>query len=307
MAALKAAVPPFLAGGSERHSPDLRVLITLTLVLSVLTGDHFGLASRRSSPRAAILQGIIKDSAQNLLRARHPEPCAASWSSSDMAFVLLTGSGLLIRSFFPDATGRYRASVFTHQCHHCRPAQSQRALSRSRQLNEACLAVAFLTNLGALPGVPAMSRSRLLCRWRDRATECRFGWRAAQHWIKSEAGSVFLQVLFSPSSSTHLEISAAGTRFERSRRRPERQPLVTVVDGRWAKMLPNQNPIGKRILIQQIVPGGNELVECLGSSRRNRRRAGHESGRGSGYNPGVYGPPTIKARSILAASSCRHA
>ena len=102
---------------------DVRVLI-FTLALSVLTGIVFGLAPAIVTTRSN-LAGIMKDRARNTSggAGRKTLRGALVITQVALAFVLLTGAGLLIRSFFADAT--CRPGIRFHQRGDCRTAHPQ--------------------------------------------------------------------------------------------------------------------------------------------------------------------------------------
>ena len=78
---------------------DTRVLL-FTLVLSMLTGILFGLAPALQATRPD-LAGCMKDGGRGASSGgRHKVREALVVTEMALAFVLLTGAGLLIRSFF---------------------------------------------------------------------------------------------------------------------------------------------------------------------------------------------------------------
>ncbi len=253
MAALKAVLPPYTLPAETEVALDVRVLI-FTLVLSVLTGIVFGLAPAIATTRSN-LAGIMKDSARNTSpgSGRKALRGALVVIQVALAFVLLTGSGLLIRSFFRmqqadvgfDSTNVITAGL---------PIPTER-YPDPRQLNEYLRSI--LTNLGALPGVRDVAFTSALPMQ---------GWGygmpfqiAGQPNVDRSKREVGFFKIISPSY-----FHALGIRVRQGRGLNDHDvagaPPVTVINETLArKYLANQNPIGKRILIQQIVPGKTQL------------------------------------------------
>jgi putative ABC transport system permease protein len=98
MAALKAAIPPYTLPAEANVALDVRVLL-FTFALSVLTGIIFGLAPALVVTRGD-LAGVMKDRARNTSRGAGSKALrnALVVTQVALAFVLLTGAGLLIRS-----------------------------------------------------------------------------------------------------------------------------------------------------------------------------------------------------------------
>lgn len=100
MAGLKLAVPPFTLPREASITMDVRVLL-FTLILSVVTGIVFGLAPALQATRPD-LASSMKEGGRGSSggRARQRIRGALVVTEVGLAFVLLTGAGLLIRSFF---------------------------------------------------------------------------------------------------------------------------------------------------------------------------------------------------------------
>ena len=170
-----------------------------------------------------------------------------------LAFVLLTGSGLLIRSFFRmqqadlgfDSTNVVTAGL---------PIPTER-YPDPRQLNEYLRSI--LTNLSALPGVRDVAfTSALPMRGWGYGMPFQIAGQPNVDRSKREVG--FFKII------TPSYFHALGIRVRQGRGLNDHDvagaPPVTVINETLArKYLPNQNPIGKRILIQQIIPGKTQL------------------------------------------------
>ena len=253
MAALKAALPPFTLPAEASVALDMRVLI-FTLILSVLTGIIFGLAPAIVTTRSN-LAGIMKDRARNASGGvgRLTLRAALVVTQVALAFVLLTCAGLLIRSFFRmqqadlgfDSTDVVTVGFDIAEERYPDP----------RQLNGYLRSI--VANLGAIPGVRDVAFTSALPLQ---------GWGYGMPFqIDGQANvdRANRQVCFFKIITTSY-FRALGMKLRQGRALNEHDvtgaPPVTVINETMArKYLPNQNPIGKRILIQQIVPGKTQL------------------------------------------------
>lgn len=253
MAGLKAAVPPFSFPRESTIGMDTRVL-SFTLVLSVLTGILFGLVPAVQSTRPN-LAGSMKEGGRGTSSggARQRVRGALVVAEVALAFVLLTGAGLLIRSFFEmqqvnpgfDPTNVVTAGLPVPEKRFPDPTQLRSYL---RQI---------MDGIQALPGVRDVALTSALPMQ---------GWgygmpfQIATHPLVDRAnrkGCFFKMV--SPSY-----FRALGMKIEKGRVLSDRDlkgsPPVTVINATMAKKyFPNEEPIGKRILIQEIVPGKTQL------------------------------------------------
>ena len=98
-AGLELLVPPFSLPREADVAIDARVLL-FTLALAILTGVLFGLAPALQATRPN-LAGCMKEGGRGVSSGgRHRVRGALVVTEVALAFVLLTGAGLLIRSFF---------------------------------------------------------------------------------------------------------------------------------------------------------------------------------------------------------------
>jgi predicted permease len=200
-----------------------------------------------------------------------------------LAFVLLTGSGLLIRSFFRmqqadmgfDSTNVITAGL---------PIPNE-SYPDPRQLNGYLRSV--LTNLSSVPGVRdvAFTSALPLGGW-GYGMPFQIAGRPAVERAKREA--CFFKMV------TPSYFRALGMRVRQGRWLSDHDvagaPPVTVINETMArKYLPNQDPLGKRILIQQIIPGkpqlGPEIAWEVVGVVADERVTNLDSKRD---NPGVY-------------------
>ena len=100
MRALKAAIPPFSLPSEANVTLDWRVLF-FAFALSVLTGLIFGLAPAVQATRPDLAGCMMEGGRGSSVGAqKHRLRSALVVAEVALAFLLLTGSGLLIRSFF---------------------------------------------------------------------------------------------------------------------------------------------------------------------------------------------------------------
>ena len=127
---------------------DGRVLL-FALALSVLTGILFGLAPALGATRPDLATSLKEGGRGAVGGARHRLRGALVVAEVALAFVLLTGAGLLIRSFFQ--MQQADTGLRFHQRDHGRAADVRQAISRSGRLNTYLRQI--VRNLQALPGV----------------------------------------------------------------------------------------------------------------------------------------------------------
>ncbi len=253
MAGLKAAVPPFSFPREADISMDTRVLL-FTLALSVLTGLIFGLAPAIQATRPN-LAGSMKEGGRGASAggARQRLRGALVVTEVALAFVLLTGAGLLIRSFFQmqqvdtgfDSTNVLTAGLPIPEKRFPDPAQLNIYLHQ------------VLNNLTSLPGVrdAAVTSSLPMDGWG-------YGmpFQIADQPLVDRANrkACFFKMV-SPSYFGTLAMRLRKGRLL-SDRDVKGSPPVTVINETMArKYFPKRDPIGKRILIQEIVPGKTQL------------------------------------------------
>jgi putative ABC transport system permease protein len=252
--ALRAAIPPYTLPPESTIALDRRVLF-FTFTLSVMSGIVFGLAPALGATRPN-LTNAMKDggghgaSAGGAHRRFRRVLMVAEVA---LACVLLTGAGLLIRSFFQmqridtgfDSTNVVTAGLPIPQNRFADAAQLTGYLRRITDAIEAVPGVRDVALTSALPmrgwgfGMPFQIADRPVA---DRANRqpCFFK-------------------MVSPSYFRTL-----GLRLRKGRGLNDRDlqgtPAVTVINETMSrKYFAGEDPIGKRILIQQIVPGKTQL------------------------------------------------
>ena len=253
MVGLRAAIPPFSLPREANITMDVRVLV-FTLALSIVTGILFGLApavqASRPNLASTMKQGGRGGSSGG---ARHRLRSALVVTEVALAFVLLAGAGLLIKSFFQmqqadpgfDATNVLTAGL---------PIPDKRFASAD-QLNLYLREVAG--GLAALPGVKDVAMTSALPM---RGWGYGMPFQIAHHPIVDRANrrACFFKML-SPSY-----FRALGIRLRKGRELNEHDvkgspPAAVINETMVRKYFPNEDPLGKRILVQQIVPGKTQL------------------------------------------------
>jgi putative ABC transport system permease protein len=253
MAGLRAAVPRFALPPEANVTMDSRVLL-FALAVSVLTGILFGLAPALQVTRSN-LAGSIKEGGRGMSSGGFRQKIRGALAVSEiaLAFVLLTAAGLLMRSFFQilrvdpgfDSTNVITAGLPIPEKRFPEPAQLNAYLHQ------------IVTSLQALPGVRDVALTSALPMQ---------GWgygmpfQIANRPFVDRAnrkGCFFKMV--SPSYFHSL-----GMRVQKGRVLTERDtkgaPPVAVINATMVrKYFANEDPIGQRILVQEIVPGKAQL------------------------------------------------
>ncbi|HWW88489.1 MAG TPA: ABC transporter permease, partial [Vicinamibacterales bacterium] len=250
---LELLVPPFSFAREVRIALDTRVLL-FALVISVVTGLLFGIvpAWQATSPE---LTSLMKDgghgSTDRVSRKRVREILIVAEVA--FAFVLLVGSGLMMRSFFRLLnvdTGFDSSNVLTIGL----PITIQR-FPDSTRLN------LYLQEIRtAVAGVPGVRETALSCAPPMQGTCYGMPMQAASRPTVDRAnrpGGFFKVVSPSYFSALKLKIVRGRALSDRDTRSA---PPALVINERLAKReFENQDPIGQRLLIQEIIPGKTEL------------------------------------------------
>ena len=281
-AGLELAVPPFSLPREADLSIDTRVLL-FTLVLAILTGIIFGLAPALQATRPN-LAGCMKDGGRGASSGgRHKVRGALVVTEVALAFVLLTGAGLLIRSFFQmqqvdtgfDSTNVLTAGLPIPEKRFPDPVQLNTYLRQVVSKVEAMPGVRDVALTSALPmqgwgyGMPFQRADKPMV---DRANR-----RAC--FFKMVSPSYFRTLGMKLRKGRTLgEHDAKGA------------PFVTVINETMVRLyFKDEEPVGKRILVQEIVPGKTQLGpevpwEVVGVVADEK--VDNVGGRGD--NPGMY-------------------
>jgi putative ABC transport system permease protein len=253
VAALRASLPPFSLPAEADIRLDWRVLL-FALGVSVLTGLIFGLAPAIQATRTD-LAGSMKEGGRGASTgsAKHRLRSGLVIAEVALSFLLLVGSGLLIRSFFEIQnvdTGFNAENVITAGI----PIPSERfpdpdnLRAYLRQIDEAIRGVPGVRDVAltsALPmqgwgfGMPFQIANRPVV---DRANR-------QACFFKMVSASYF---------------STLGITLKKGRALSEHDlkggpPVAVINETMVRKYFPHEEPLGKQILVQEIVPGKTAL------------------------------------------------
>jgi predicted permease len=281
-AGLMAALPPFSLPREADVAIDTRVLL-FTLTLAVFTGILFGLAPALQATRPN-LAGCMKEGGRGSSSgSRHKVRGALVITEVALAFVLLTGAGLLIRSFFQmqqvdtgfDSTNVLTAGLPIPDKRFTDPAQLNAYLREVVSKVEAIPGVRDVALTSALPmqgwgyGMPFQRADKPMV---DRANR-----RAC--FFKMVSPSYFRTLALKLRKGRALgDQDAKGA------------PAVAVINETMVRLyFKDEEPLGKRILVQEIVPGKTQLGpevpwEVVGVIADEKV----DNLGGKGDNPGMY-------------------
>ena len=254
---LQSQIPPFSFAREISVTMDLRVLL-FAMAIAVFTGVLFGLAPAMqvTSPNLA---NAMKDGGRGAStggsRRRLRDILVVVEVS--LAFILLTGSGLMMRTFFGlmnaesgfDATNTVTVGM----------PMAQQRYPDPQQLN------AYLREVrAAVEAVPGVVETALSCAPPMQGTCYGMPMLVAGRPMvdRSNRDGGFYKIV-SPSYFTAMRLKLLKGRAL-SDRDTKGAPPVLVINDRLAKRyFPTEDPIGQHILIQEIVPGqtalGNEI------------------------------------------------
>jgi putative ABC transport system permease protein len=250
--ALELAMPPFSLPREANVAIDVQVLL-FALALAVLTGIIFGLAPALQATRPN-LAGCMKEGGRGASSGgRHRVRGALVVTEMALAFVLLTGAGLLIRSFFQmqqvdtgfDSTHVLTAGLPIPDKRFPDPAQLNAYL---RQI---------VSNVEALPGVRDVALTSALPMQ---------GWGYGMPFQRADKPIVDRAnrraCFFKMVSASYFR--TLGMKLRKGRPLGDHDvkggPPVTVINESMARLyFKDEEPTGKRILVQEIVPGKTQL------------------------------------------------
>jgi predicted permease len=253
IAALKAQLPPFTLPRDVTVSMDVRVL-GFAMVLSIATGIVFGLAPALSATKpdlsSAMKEGGRGSSGEGGRRRLRSVLVIVEVA---LAFILLAGGGLLVRSFFEMmnvALGFDPTNVLTLRLPvaNTRFATPAEIAAHTREIVARIEAVPGVRGAAAtdsLPlegfnnGMPFLIAGRDVV---DRANRLACGFKMVQ--------ASYFQVL--------------GIRVIKGRGLTERdvkgtQPVAVINQTMVNRFFKEQEPIGQRLLIQDVIPGSPAL------------------------------------------------
>jgi putative ABC transport system permease protein len=253
MRAMQFSIPRFMLPAEANVTMDWRVL-AFTAAIALLTGILFGAAPALQATRGDTT-GVLKDGGRGSTSGvgRHRLRTALIVTEVALAFVLLTGAGLLMRSFtrLLDVDPGFEA-------------ENTISMNLPRVMGEDTdgpLLTSYyervVSQIRAAPGVrdAAVTSARPLSGW---GFGMPFTIQGKESGDRAGRKACFFKTV-SPSY-----FSTIGMRLKSGRLLTERDvagaPPVTVINETFAKrFLENEDPIGQRILIEQIITGKTEL------------------------------------------------
>lgn len=252
MAALRGALPPHSLPREVNVTMDGRVML-FTLAISGLTGILFGLAPALGATGTNLATALKEGARGAIGGARRRLRGALVVAEVALAFVLLIGAGLLIRSFFEmqradtgfDSTNVLTATLRFSDKRYPDPVQLNTNLRE------------IVSNLKSLPGVRDVAfTSALPMRGWGYGMPFQIAGRPTVDRANRQ-GCFFKMV--SPSY-----FRAIGMRLRKGRGLSDRDlsgapPVAVVNETMVRKYFQNQDPLGQRILVQQIIPGKTQL------------------------------------------------
>jgi putative ABC transport system permease protein len=254
---IQSLIPPFALPPAVDIRMDTAVLL-FTLTVAVVTGLLFGAApamqARTPSLTRALNEGGHGTTPTNPSRRAHGVLVVAEIA---LAFVLLVASGLLMRSFFKlldvdpgfTATNVLTARLPVRQEQHPEPADLNAYLASISAAVEAVPGVRATAMTSALPlqgwgyGVPYTIAGRAVV---DRA----------------QRRPAFFKIV-SPSYFTALGIRLVKGRALSDADTAGAPPVALINETLARREFPAEDPIGRRIMVQRIVPGRTELGEPI--------------------------------------------
>ena len=253
MAALKVAIPPFSLPPEADITLDWRVLL-FAAGLSIFTGLIFGLAPAIHATRSD-LANSMKEGGRGTGTGTAKQRLRSGLVVTEvaLAFLLLAGSGLLIRSFFAMQnvdTGFNAENVITAGL----PISDKR-FPNPDNLNVYLRQIEL--NIQNVPGVRDVALTSALPME---------GWGygmpfqiAGKPFVdRANRKACFFKIV-SPSYFTALGMTLKKGRGLSERDLKGSPPVAVINETMARKYFPHEDPIGKRILIQEIVPGKTEL------------------------------------------------
>jgi putative ABC transport system permease protein len=250
---LEVLVPPFSFAREVRIAMDTRVLV-FALAVSIVTGVLFGIVPAWQATSPA-LTGLMKEGGRGATdhASRKRLRDALVVAEVALAFVLLVGSGLMLRSFFRllnVETGFDSANVLTIGL----PVTTGR-FSDGTRLN------LYLREIrAAVDAVPGVRETAWSCAPPMQGACYGMPMQVASRPILDRANRPggFFKVV-SPSYFSALKLKIVRGRAL-SDRDTANAPPALVINERLAKReFDQQDPIGQRLLIQEIIPGKTEL------------------------------------------------
>lgn len=251
--AIQVSLPPFLLPAQADVRMDYRIL-GFTALIAILTGVLFGLVPALKSSRDDG-SSALKDGGRGASYGVTHHRFRSSLIVVEVAltFVLLTGAGLLIRSF--QRLGNVDPGFDSTNVISMGLPMSMEEMADGVRMTQ--YKHRLLEQIRAVPGVrDAALTSALPMRGWGYGMPMQISGKPVVD-VSKRQGGYFKMV--SPSY-----FSTLGMRLRQGRGLAESDAMgtapVMVINETFAKRyLPDENPIGKRVLVQQLIPGKREL------------------------------------------------
>jgi putative ABC transport system permease protein len=253
MELLRFALPPYSLPREVSVTMDSRVLL-FALVISVLTGILFGLAPALQAARPQLAASMKEGGRGSTIGgARRRIRSALVVVEVALAFVLLTGAGLLLRSF--ESMMRVETGYDSNNVISMGLPLSEKKIPDPARVNMRYREI--LARIEALPGVRNAALTSVL------PLE---GWGYGMPF--QIAGQTLVDMAHRPACFFKIVspdyFQTLGIKLRRGRGLSEQDakggPPVTVINETMVKRyFKQQDPMGQRILIQDIVPGKTQL------------------------------------------------
>ncbi|MGO9650117.1 MAG: ABC transporter permease [Terriglobales bacterium] len=253
LALLPAALPR-----AQEIGLDSRVLF-FTLLVSVVAGLLFGLLPALRTSRQN-LHTTLKQGARNVSGAHHRAQNAFVMVEMAMALVLLTGAGLLIRSLvrlWNVNPGFDAHNVLTFNVSlppSTAQANPDTIRAAWREFDDKMKSIAGVQSVSLSWGAFPMNGDDEALFWIEGhpkpASEHEMNWA--------------LKYIVEPDYLRTMGIQLQRGRFLNAQDK-EHSPLVVVIDDAFArKYFPHENPIGKRLYLDEFDPDAAEIVGIVG-------------------------------------------
>jgi len=246
VAGLKALTPPFMLPAEAHVEVDLRVML-FTLAIAVLTGMIFGMAPALHAASPNLGSSMKEGGRTTSSKARRRLRGILVVVETALAFILLTGAGLLIRSF--QELNKVNAGFDSTN------VLTMYVPFQPNKFQDGAQAVTFVQRLvdgvGSIPGVRdvAITSSLPLQSW-GYGMPFQISGKAFKDRANREA------CFFKMVSDSYFR--ALGIQLKKGRPLAQTDvkgtPPVAVINETMAKRyFKDEDPIGKRILVQEIV------------------------------------------------------
>ena len=284
LAALKANIPSNILPPSTHVEMDGRVLLFI-LVLSVATGLIFGLVPAMKASRPDLTDSIRQAGhGTSGGRRRHGVQGTLVVAEVALAFVLLSGAGLLIRSFF-----KIQSAELGFDSTNVVTAYLPISDTKFHSVEEFTLYMHRIEDrIASLPGVQnvALTSALPMQGW---GYGMPFQIEGTKDVDPAHRPACFFKMV-TPNYLRTLRMKLIRGRFLDDKDKKGSQPVTVINETMVKKFFPGADPIGKRILIDEIAFGRTQLGaeipwEVVGIVA-DEKVGGPSSN--NDWNPGIY-------------------